>query len=191
MNLEAYANINDLADIAKENNIVVPRLRGYELMKDHYPCNIKLTKSERKKIEISCVESLCDSQWHPYYCYYTINNYTRSLKNRYLYGITMKGYGDSTYKEYTGVKWNKIHGKKRKVLKTFIHNEIKRQQRQSEVWNKYVGRNDVLYIHARIGGGNWLYYYKEVVNQPWFLEKVDDSYDSTYCDIYAKINKIE
>lgn len=103
----------------------------------------------------------------------------------------MKGYEDSTYKEYTGVKWNKIHGRKRKVLKTFIHNEIKRQQRQSEVWNKYVGRNDVLYIHARIGGGNWLYYYKEVVDQPWFLEKVDDSYDSTYCDIYAKINKIE
>lgn len=49
MNLAAYVNISNLEDIAKENNIVVPRLRGYELMKDHYPCNLKLTESERKK----------------------------------------------------------------------------------------------------------------------------------------------
>jgi hypothetical protein len=37
------------------------------------------------------------------------------------------------------------------------------------------------------GGGNWVYYGKEVVDKPWFLEKVDDAYDDTYCDIYTKI----
>lgn len=26
------------------------------------------------------------------------------------------------------------------------------------------------------------------VYQSWFLEKVDDAYDSTYCDIYARMD---
>ena len=75
------------------------------------------------------------------------------------------------------------------MLKTAIHNDKKAYERQAEVFNKYVGRDDILYIHARIGGGNWSHYYKDVVNQPWFIEKVDDGFDSTYCDIYARIKK--
>ena len=27
----------------------------------------------------------------------------------------------------------------------------------------------------------------KLTEQPWYLERVDDSFDSTYCDIYAKI----
>ena len=46
-----------------------------------------------------------------------------------------------------------------------------------------------MYIHSRIGGKNWSHYYKEVVDKEWFLEKVDDCFDSTYCDIYAKIKE--
>ena len=26
------------------------------------------------------------------------------------------------------------------------------------------------------------------MSHPWFLDRVDDYYDSTYCDFYAKIN---
>ena len=37
-------------------------------------------------------------------------------------------------------------------------------------------------------GRNWSYYCEEVVSQPWFIEKVDDAFDSVYCDIYARIN---
>lgn len=29
---------------------------------------------------------------------------------------------------------------------------------------------------------------KELMSHPWFLDRVDDYYDSTYCDFYAKIN---
>ena len=47
---------------------------------------------------------------------------------------------------------------------------------------------NVLYIHARIGGRNWeTYGGKDLEKQPWFLEKVNDHFDGTYCDIYAKI----
>ena len=68
---------------------------------------------------------------------------------------------------------------------------MRKRKEQYAVWNKYVGRNDILYIHARIGGGNWGSYYTEVVDKPWFLEKIDDAFDSTYCDIYAKIEPFE
>ena len=57
-------------------------------------------------------------------------------------------------------------------------------RKQHELWNEYAGRSDVLYIHSRIGGG--CYDYKD---EPWFLGCVTDSYDETYCDIYAKIEK--
>lgn len=60
---------------------------------------------------------------------------------------------------------------------------------QYNVFNKYCGRKDVLYIHARLGGENWKYYGgPELEKQPWFIEKVDDAFDSTYCDIYARIS---
>ena len=59
-----------------------------------------------------------------------------------------------------------------------------------DTWNKYAGREDVLYIHSRMGGYDWETYLKkgELMNQPWFLDRVDDSIDSTYCDFYAKID---
>ena len=86
------------------------------------------------------------------------------------------------------IRWDRIHGKKRKILKFEIKKKQRRILKQFEIFNKYVGRDDVLYIHARIGGGNWDYFGgPELAKQPWFIEKVDDSFDSTYCDIYASI----
>lgn len=86
------------------------------------------------------------------------------------------------------VSLDKIHGWKRKVLKFEIKKQIKRINKQADVFNKYVGRDDILYIHARIGGGNWDHYKNQVIDKPWFIEKVDDYFDSTYCDIYAKVS---
>jgi len=178
MDLYAYSQIEDIGTIAKVNGINVPRLRGYRLMGEETP--LELWKEDKEVIAVNCVRDLCHSRpfWSPNSYSYCLNSYTRYLENFYL-----KKEGDNVE-----VRWDKIHGWKRKVLKTYIHNEIQKLKRQCETWNKYVGREDVLYIHARIGGGNWSDYYKEVVNKPWFIEKVDDAFDSTYCDIYAKIN---
>ena len=62
---------------------------------------------------------------------------------------------------------------------------------QLQRFNSYCGKDNVYMIHARIGGtgefSNWGYYEgdKKVATQPWFLEKVDDDFDTTYCDIYV------
>lgn len=99
MDLGAYSNIELLKELVDKNNIEVPRLRGYRLMKYENPIDYK------------------------------------------------------------------------------------------EMFNKYCGRDDVLYIHARVGGANWNYYDCDnlVKSKDWFLDKIDDSYDCTYCDIYAKL----
>ena len=64
---------------------------------------------------------------------------------------------------------------------------------QMRVYNSYCGKDNIYMIHARIGGSlddewsNWSNYNgAEIIKKPWFIEKVDDDFDSTYCDIYVK-----
>lgn len=177
MDLYAYANIENLQELAKANNIHCPRLRGYRLMSEEKP--IEITDEDIQFCEYTCADYLCDSvpTFSPNSCCSEDSSRTRRIKKKYLNEETRE------------VRWDRIHGWKRKVLKTEIHNAVREFKKQYEVWNKYAGREDILYIHARIGGGNWPYYYKDVVNQPWFIEKIDDAYDSTYCDIYARIRR--
>ena len=59
-----------------------------------------------------------------------------------------------------------------------------------DTFNKYAGRKDVLYVHARIGGNNWVFFGgQKVAEHPAFIERVDDWFDSTYCDIYLKVDE--
>jgi len=185
MDLYAFAQIDELDKLAKLNNIDVPRLRGYRLMKDEEKIDInKFLKEEKNWIETWCVKDLCQSEpfWNPYSDVHCFNSYTH-----YLCRLFIKNYN----KDDASVNWSIIHGKKRKVLKKMIHDYKSRAIKQFEVFNKYVGRNDVLFIHARIGGNNWRYYHQDIYNKDWFIEKVDDYFDSSYCDIFAKLNRLE
>ena len=61
---------------------------------------------------------------------------------------------------------------------------------QWEMWNRYCGRADVLYIHARLGKYNWSYVvHTDYKDKSWYLESCNDSQDYSYCDIYAKIKE--
>ena len=177
MDIGAYAQIEDLEAVAEANGIYCPRLRGYRLMKDEPPIDIQKWS---KGVEVFCLKELIEQHWDLKNGCYELS-LTTDVNKEYYIG----NWRSEDKEEY--VRWDRIHGKHRKMLKTAIHNEKCGYKKQAKVFNKYAGREDVLYIHARIGGGNWPYYYKEVVNQPWFIEKVDDGFDSTYCDIYAKI----
>ena len=181
MDIGAYAQIEDLQKVADANGIKVPRLRGYRLMSEERPIEINSWFKD-SGFDIHCVQSLCEQHWDPKNRWYTLDYQTEKQKHRYI---------DEYDTDTETIRWDRIHGKHRKALKTAIHNIKRAHQKQFDVFNKYVGRKDILFIHARIGGGNWPHYYKEVVDQPWFLEKVDDGFDSTYCDIYAKIEEIK
>ena len=177
MDLGAYANIDNLEELVARNGISVPRLRGYRLMADEEP----LTKEEIAEIELSMVRDTYEDgvrafpRWdlHPRVRVY-------STWTDYLLDYYIDERGD--------LRWDRIHGKHRKNMKFAVKKRKRRVRQQYDAWNKYAGQPGILYIHARIGGQNWNYYKGYLLErEPWFLEKVDDCFDDTYCDIYAKI----
>lgn len=188
MDLVAYAQIEDLDELVKKNDIVVPRCRGYRLMKDEEPVNLNYNYL-RHNIELSTIVRLCQSEWGRSE-WVTFNDYTKRrceyfIKNYEFYWEPKDKPG---YKE-PQIRWDRLKGKNKRIFITAVKNELRRYREQYDVWNKYSGKENILYIHARIGGGNWPSYYTEVVGKPWFIEKVDDAYDSTYCDIYARLKE--
>ena len=180
MDLFAYAQIEDLAKIAKDNSIEIPRLRGYRLMKDEECISQEEINKIKKECEIEVVESLCSARpfWNTKAHIHEFSSYTDYLMDFYLIKDGEK---------HTGIRWNRIHGKYRKDLKFAIKKRKRAIQKQFDTWNKYVGQN-VLYIHSRVGGGNWENMSVEdkikLTNAPWFLDRVDDYWDNTYCDFY-------
>lgn len=183
MDLGAYAQIETLEHIMKENGIEVPRLRGLRLMKTQKPIPKEEMEKEILYNGLFCCEQACCSDFKYDAGWSEWSWRTERIRLKYI-----------TYdknKNATGIKWRNIHGKKRKLFKYIMKKERKKVYKNSLLFNKYCGRDDVLYIHARIGGGNWPYYRGEVEHQPWFIEKIDDAFDNTYCDIYAKIKPIE
>ena len=196
MVLFAYSQIDKFDEIMKENNIKIPRLRGYRWMFEEDGLSHEEIEEEvecnKRDVYGRCVES-CPS--------FTINPSglefsprTTRLKNKYLIKdkyTAVRIDGSQFESERTvGIRWDLIHGKKRKNLKYLLKKSEKATRTSLETFNKYVGRKDVICVHARIGGNNWNYYggYK-LEKEPWFLEKVDDYWDRTYCDIYVKIDK--
>lgn len=184
MDLGAYLNIPDLGEVAKANGIKVPRLRGYRLMVGETP----VSEEDIQGIIEGCNEWLykmtCCSvpRFYPESRGCEFSPATDRIKKKYL--IVKDG-------NVVGFRWDLLHGKARKRLKLAIKHAEKRVRAQMDTFNKYVGREGILYIHARIGGPNWVYYGgKDIEKQPWFIEKVDDHFDYTYCDIYARVEKV-
>ena len=179
MDLEAYLQIDDLEQIAINNGIDIPRVRGCILMKDKSP----VSKEEINEIKNIQSVMVADMLLQPN----TISVlYEYRIKNRYL----IKGKPNDDY-EYVGIRWDRIHGKKRKMLKHWIKRECKQIDLDYDAWNRYAGKDNVLCIRSRMGGLNWIYYpynkKKELMNQPWFLERVDSCWDNSYCNFYANI----
>lgn len=181
MDLGAFSQIEDLQKVMADNHIFVPRLRGLRLMKNETPLTTEKIDEVANRIGLLNCQDACCSRFLFEPNYIELSSETRAVEKKYL----IKDKDD--YK-ILGIRWDKVHGYKRKIFKYRIRKAKERTYKQYSIFNKYCGRDDVLYIHARIGGQNWENYDgPELAKQPWFLEKVDDAFDETYCDIYAKI----
>lgn len=188
MDLGAYIQINELDQVAKANGISIPRLRGYRLMKDEKPMGREGFAQLFHDCEMEAIDDLCTSIpfWSANSSCRLLSQKTDRTRTYYVkYGVDEDG-----LRVPVGIRWDRIHGKKRRVLKYAIKKNKKRALAQYTLWNKYAGQENVLYIHSRMGGGNWnVYSEKEsIAGQPWFLDRVDDWWDGTYCDFYARIN---
>lgn len=164
MDLYAYSQIEDLKYLLERMNIDIPRLRGLRLMKEEEA----MSEEEIKEaIKIGLINWL---DW----------NDNRGYKSALIYD-----------KENIPVDadLSRLHGKKKKRARLEEKHITKRYRECMELFNRYVGQ-DILYVHARIGGGNRLYYtsyWKLIKTHPLYLADVDDCVDPTYCDIYFKL----
>ena len=189
MDLMAYAQIGNLEAVAEKNGIEVPRLRGYRLMSEEKLVTDEELEEMMKDAELRAAEDWCCASprftMNPFCYSYCMK--TDAIRNRYLV-YEIEEWEGGPHRKTVGIRWDRIHGKRRKVLKYQIKRAKQRIKENISVWNRYAGKPGVLYVHARIGGGNWAYYGgKELEEKPWFIEKVDDWLDKTYCDIYAKV----
>ena len=176
MDLGAYSQIERLSKIAADNGINVPRLRGYRLMSE-----------EKSETEEEAMKAMLDRTFYVDLVTscpaFAINPYGYELSRR-----TKRNRKKYLTKDETDLRWDKLHGKKRKNAKYLVKTMTRKTKVQLSAYNRYAGQDGVLYIHARIGGYNWNQYGgKDLEKEPWFLEKVDDAFDSTYCDIYARV----
>ena len=193
MDLGAYAQIDNLEQIMVDNNIEIPRLRGLRLMRDEEQVSrdelFELAKDEGLRRCASLCRSLPPFDWNSNWS--EMSERTDFITEYYLELQKYKN-GGYNHLDPIAVRWDRVHGKKRKAFKYVIKKAKKEVFEQYEVWNKYCGRNDVLYIHCRLGAGNWDYYrgWEIIESQPWFLDKVEDYFDCTYLDIYAKIKEV-
>ena len=185
MDLGAYAQIEDLEQIMKDNNIDIPRLRGLRLMKKEEPITRASMEDHWEWIGIENCETLCRNGFNPYYHGCELSWETDQIVNYYM--------TRNKSSNPIGIRWDRVHGKKRKAFKYVLRKARDRVMLQDRMFNKYCGRDDVLYIHARIGAGNWGWYNCDeiVKGQPWFLEYCEDAFDRTYVDIYAKIWEVQ
>lgn len=195
MDIDAYMQIYDLEKVAQLNGISVPRLRGYRLMKDESALSAQEIAESVIAHELELCERACRSvpRFKPNSGCSEYPLTTKKLIKKYLIQETKTGHRDDgteyTYTVTTEFRWDRIRGKNKKELKFSLKKGKSAVIKQLETFNKYAGRDDILYIHARIGGGNWdSYGGPDLEKKPWFVEKVDDYFDSTYCDIYAKID---
>lgn len=194
MDLQAYMQIEDLSPILKENNIDIPRLRGIDLCVTMTPWTKEDIDNCVRDLEFWCCEGLCcsDPFWNPNSWVSTSSEWTDHLRHYYM---EYHSDSDSKVDGWTAIRWDRIHGWKRKVLKTYIHNRKTELLKYVEKYNSYCGREDLIRVHSRMGGNNWAWddadwikHRNEIVSAPWFVDRVDDWFDDTYCDFYCKIS---
>ena len=181
MDLGAYVQINELEHYLTDNNIDIPRLRGLRLMREEQPLSDEELNDIIDSRKLLAYEEAFGARprWSPQPVFYEWSTEVDRMAKRYL--IYKKPDSDDVA-ELAGVKWHLVHGKMRKALKYAARKCVQSNKEQFALWNKYAGRDDVLYVHSRIGA-RW----KNYKNEPWFLDGVCDAFDSTYCDIFVKI----
>lgn len=161
MDMGAFTRINDLDKIREANGIDVPRLRGLTLMKDYKPVSEEFIQREIDE------------------------EYSRAARNIYYYLGEMAEdiLSGNVDKYFADKSWLETQ---EEMIGSGFEGLMKRYY---ELANKYAGRDDVLCVHARIGSTSWSdIKWRHLRDRPWFLDACDEAYDTSYCDIYAKID---
>lgn len=184
MDLFAYTQIGSLLDILDSTGVDVPRLRGLRLMLEENPVPDTDIAEAIREEQMYVAERVIQSvpKWSPNS---NVTRYSwetdRACRKYLVYDADGRA---------TAIRWELIHGQHRRNMKHAMKITRRRVLDSFGTFNRYAGRDDILCVHARIGGRNWGYYNRggAVSGNDAFIEKVDDMFDDTYCDIYLRID---
>ena len=149
MDLYAYTQIVDLQAIADSNGISVPRCRGYRLMKNEE--RVTTAEIEQMITDQALYEAEKLFRLHPSGLFYEYSESAKARARRYI--VIRKN--ENGFDEPIAVRWDRVHGKRRKAVKRIFRQVRRDVKEQYALFNSYVGREDVLYIHARLGSTSW------------------------------------
>lgn len=184
MDLFAYTQIGSLQDILASTGVDIPRLRGLRLMLEENPVPDTDIAEAIREEQMYVAERVIQSvpKWSPNSNVTRYSWETDRACRKYLV------YGDDG--RATAIRWELIHGQHRRNMKHAMKIARRRVLDSFGTFNRYAGRDDILCVHARIGGRNWSYFNRGgvVSGSDAFIEKVDDMFDDTYCDIYLRID---
>jgi hypothetical protein len=182
MDLYAYSQIESLEDLLKKMNIEIPRLRGLRLMKVEEPITDEELKETLNKILIEEAENILTSD---YFDTGWMSHTYPTPPNKKKYIVYDKD------ENVVAIRWDKLHGKKRKQLKYMLKQYQKGYYETMKLFNSFCGK-DVLYVHARIGSNNWDYFKCDYITKyPQYISRCDDCFDTTYCDIYFDLSEVK
>lgn len=186
MDMSAYIFMQgiDTEKLLKQLNIEIMRLRGIRFMQaeEKIP-EEKIQKIIKEQKVLAVVTYLRQHSWD---CWTSTQEERNLKKPAFIWGINE--YGERDVIDYD---FSKIHGKNRRALKLRFKQIERDVKAQFNMFNKYAGKQ-VLYIHARQGGGNRDWCRMDLVaKHPLYLGDVDDCYDGTYCDIYYDIKNVD
>ena len=180
MDLYAYSKIDELRKLLDDNNIEIDRLRGLRLMKDES----LVTDDEIKGI----IDSIWLFRAKDWLQQHTLRTWSSDKAGR-KHEAFVFAKDDLGGKTVVAIDLSKVHGSDKKRLKLWRKAISKHVISQYSLFNRFVGKN-VLYVHARQGGGNRAWYPIDT-KHPMYLADVDDCFDSTYCDIYYDLDKAD
>lgn len=178
----------DLVTYLENNGVKVPRMHNVELCKELTPYNDGEVLLNLYMFESNVLSDLLASGWtNNFFCYgRRFKKAVKKYAKKYVYSSDGNDY------HFLAPIWDNIHGKHRKILKFEFKKMNKQFNKYREAWDRYAGRSDVIVVRARIGGSNWISYDGKftIASKPIFLEKVDDPYDNTFCNIYFKFSEV-
>lgn len=186
MDLYAYSQIENLEPILEACNLDIPRLRGLRLMKFSEPTSQEDIDKSIKSAKVSAVKDWLQQHAWNFWC-----GWKEDKKHpAFIYGYED---WDTEHKcrDVVDYDFSKVHGKDRKILKFEFKKIAKAYSTEYGLFNKFAGK-DVLYVHARAGGGNrgWCKT-NDLRSHPLYLADCDDAFDETYCDFYFDISGID
>ena len=183
MDIYGYSQIEDLKELLDINNIEIARLRGIRLMREQSAVPLNDINEAVEKMKLyNAVQWLRQRAWD-YWCSWRSERKHPAFIYKKVYDV----HDMKCVKKIVSIDYRKMNRKDRNAIKLKSKADEKRIRTNFEMFNSYVGK-DVLYVHARQGGGNRLYYPIDT-KHPMYLSDCDDFYDSTYCDIYYDLTK--